>query len=187
MAEFDAVALPADWYADPLGRAVQRYWNGASWTPYVKDEQGNQRVEESPSGGAAPSVAAGERSIVIQNVVQAPQPQPMFSGFMPANPQAKSVGVAALLTVFFGPLGLVYVSVAGGIVLTVITVLTLGLGAIITWPLAIVWSIVGANNHNQRLVAGMQSPQPIHAAAGTYRPAALPAARAVRHDSAGGA
>ena len=39
------VELDAGWYADPHGRAIQRYWNGVAWTSDVVDASGQQRVE----------------------------------------------------------------------------------------------------------------------------------------------
>lgn len=149
------------WYADACGRAVQRYWNGAAWTPYVIDASGQQRIENEPQPGspAAPAASAQGHGIVIQNIVH--QQQPAMVPVISVQPE-KSTGVAVLLTILFGPLGLFYASVAGGAILTAATVLTLGLGIIVTWPAAIVWSIVAVNSHNERVLSVMRAPQPIH-------------------------
>jgi hypothetical protein len=157
--------MPAGWFSDPHGRAVQRYWNGASWTPYVIDSNGQQRVEgqTTPPPHSSPSASAGGNAIVIQNIVQ-PQPNPMLGNFpSTTNPQAKSMGVAVALTVLFGPFGLFYVSVLGGIVLSAITLLSAFFLGILTWPAAIIWAVIGVNQHNAALMLGMQSAQPIHA------------------------
>ena len=60
----------------------------------------------------------------------------------------KSVLVAGLLTILFGPLGLLYVSVAGGLVMLVISTLvaafTFGFGLLVTWPLCVAWGCTAA-------------------------------------------
>lgn len=70
--------------------------------------------------------------------------------------ERKSVGLAFLLTFLFGPLGMLYSTVAGAIIMLVISsvvaVLTLGLGLILTWPLCIVWGCVAANNSTPRRI-----------------------------------
>lgn len=65
----------------------------------------------------------------------------------------KSMTVAVLLTFFFGPLGLMYASVAGGLILMLV-----GLIGLIIWPLllipwlgSIVWAIIAVSNHNSKL------------------------------------
>jgi hypothetical protein len=67
----------------------------------------------------------------------------------------KSVGLAAALGFFFGPLGLLYATVGGAVALffinLVVAALTLGFGLIITWPIAAVWGAVAASQHNARL------------------------------------
>ncbi len=80
--------------------------------------------------------------------------------------QTKSVGVAVILTLLFGGLGVFYVSIAGGIVMGVITaiawlitVATLGLAGFVLVPIvhgiALIWAIVGVNKHNKALVASL--------------------------------
>jgi len=80
--------------------------------------------------------------------------------------QTKSVGVAVILTVLFGGLGVFYVSIVGGIVMGIITaiawlitVATLGIAGFVLVPIvhgiAIIWAIVGVNNHNKKLVASL--------------------------------
>jgi hypothetical protein len=67
----------------------------------------------------------------------------------------KSVGAAVLLALFFGPLGMIYSTVVGALVMFVISLLvavaTLGLGLIITVPICAVWAGIAANSHNNRL------------------------------------
>lgn len=64
----------------------------------------------------------------------------------------KSQGVSFLLTFFFGPLGLLYSSVVGGVILTisafVVGMFTFGVGALLLWPVAIVWGAAATSSFN---------------------------------------
>ena len=70
----------------------------------------------------------------------------------------KSAGVAILLTVLFGPLGMFYSTIAGAIVMIVVSLVvalfTLGFGFILTWPICIVWAAMATSLHNKKLVGG---------------------------------
>lgn len=67
----------------------------------------------------------------------------------------KSVGLSLLLTFFFGPLGLLYSTVTGGIVMflgsAVIALFTAGIGLLFTWPVCMVWGVISVNNYNKGL------------------------------------
>lgn len=69
----------------------------------------------------------------------------------------KSVGISILLTFLFGPLGMLYSTILGALVMFVVSVIvaivTLGLGLLITWPISIIWGAMAASAHNRRLVA----------------------------------
>lgn len=81
-----------------------------------------------------------------------------------ASPQAvivrplKSVGISVLLALVFGPLGMLYSTVLGAIVMFIVNlvalVLTAGLGLVIAWPAGVVWAAMAASNHNKSLVSG---------------------------------
>lgn len=75
----------------------------------------------------------------------------------------KSVAGAVLLALFFGPLGMLYATVTGALVMFVVNLIvgipTLGLGLIVTVPIGAVWAGVSASSHNQRL--GTMSAQAI--------------------------
>jgi hypothetical protein len=73
----------------------------------------------------------------------------------------KSMGIAIILTVLFGPLGMFYSTVIGGVIMLVVTaivfVITLplgGLGVLFTHPVCIVWGAVAASSYNSKLLAG---------------------------------
>lgn len=71
----------------------------------------------------------------------------------------KSVGIALLLTFFFGPLGMLYSTVPGSLVMLVVTMVlaffTLGLSLFLTWPICMIWGAVAVSSHNQKLLAGV--------------------------------
>ncbi len=67
----------------------------------------------------------------------------------------KSVAGAVLLALFFGPLGMLYATVAGALIMFFVSILvavaTLGLGLLITLPICAIWAGVAASSHNNRL------------------------------------
>ncbi len=69
----------------------------------------------------------------------------------------KSVGVAILLTILFGPLGMFYSTTTGGVVMLLITVvfglITLGFSLFITWPICVIWAAISANDSNNSISA----------------------------------
>lgn len=70
----------------------------------------------------------------------------------------KSVGIAILLTVLFGPLGMLYSTVLGAVVMIIVSVvtalLTFGLGLLVTWPVCVIWGAAAATSHNKKLLSG---------------------------------
>jgi hypothetical protein len=80
-------------------------------------------------------------------------PEPAGPGRMPlAEPAPKSVGLAFVLSVLLGPVGLCYVSTNVGLVATALTAATLlvaGAGFVpllVIWPLAVLGSVWGAGH-----------------------------------------
>lgn len=67
----------------------------------------------------------------------------------------KSMGLGILLTLLFGPLGMLYSTILGGIIMLVLgiplVVFTFGIGLAIVWPIAIIWTIVAVNSYNRKL------------------------------------
>ncbi len=76
--------------------------------------------------------------------------------------QSKNMGLAIVLTLLFGGIGLFYATIAGGIIMSILMIitliiafLTLGIGAILFIPLniiCIIWAVVAVNKHNKKLV-----------------------------------
>ena len=64
----------------------------------------------------------------------------------------KSMALAMILTFLFGPLGLLYATVKGGLIMMavsfVVLFITFGIGLLIIMPACIIWAIVAVNNHN---------------------------------------
>lgn len=60
----------------------------------------------------------------------------------------KSVMAAFFLTFLFGPLGLLYATIGGGIFMIIVAIIvgvvTFGLGALVTWPVAMIWGVLAA-------------------------------------------
>ena len=67
----------------------------------------------------------------------------------------KSVAAAFLLAMFFGPLGMLYSTVAGCLMMILLNILivlpTAGLGLLITQPLCVLWAVIAASSYNRRL------------------------------------
>lgn len=87
----------------------------------------------------------------MSNEVQAPAQVVVVSA-------TKNMGVSILLTVLFGPLGMLYSTIPGAIIMAIISVIlgvvTLGIGLLITWPVCIIWGAVATSSHNKKLIAG---------------------------------
>jgi hypothetical protein len=92
----------------------------------------------------------------------APQPMMMVPVYRPMVPvaylpQEKSVGGAIALSFFFGPLGMLYSTVTGAMVMFfagfLFTLATLGLGIFLVWPGCVLWSALAASQHNERVRA----------------------------------
>lgn len=95
----------------------------------------------------------------------------------------KNVGLAILLAFLFGPLGMLYATIPGAIIMffvnIVVAVLTLGLGLFITIPIGVLWAGLAANSHNTRL-------QAVTAQTTVGQPAAAAVAPAAWHDDPDG-
>lgn len=124
---------------------------------------------------ADPSGARRPQAAPLQPYV--PPPGHPGAGPVPVFPMPeKSVGVAFVLTFFFGPLGMLYSTVSGalimlgivlgvsvltGVAIGLITLVTLGVGAVLTvfaplvgialWIASILWGCLAASSHNQRV------------------------------------
>jgi hypothetical protein len=105
-------------------------------------QQPQQQFNQPPQQYGQPQATAVNQ-IMINNVAA-----------VPVGPQ-KSVAVAILLAFFFGPLGLLYATVQGGLIMLLIAIVTLpgvilaGIPQFIVWVACMVWAGVAVSNQNQ--------------------------------------
>lgn len=120
--------------------------------------QGYGNTENYPSVNYSQPLAAP--SPYTQQPPYAPVPQPYVVVNNPAPRPVvimapKSVGTAIVLSLFFGPLGMLYSTVAGGLIMIVVNLIivlpTLGLGLLLTQPICVIWAAVAASTHNSKL------------------------------------
>lgn len=81
-----------------------------------------------------------------------------------ASQPAKSIVLSIVLAFLFGPLGMLYATIVGGLVmlsvylmLVLITFVTFGIGwflFLLAWPTCVLWAALAAHNHNQRAQTG---------------------------------
>lgn len=71
--------------------------------------------------------------------------------------ERKSVALAFILTLLFGPLGMLYSTVLGALVMLVIAAvvggITFGVGLFVVWPICILWGCVAAAGSSRRVIA----------------------------------
>lgn len=65
------------------------------------------------------------------------------------------MGMALLLALLFGPLGMFYATILGAIVMIVLNMITLpltaGLAGLVTWPIGLIWTGVAVKLRNDAL------------------------------------
>jgi hypothetical protein len=139
-------------------------WPGSSQPNYPPQPPPNQTVQgyaytpsyptasyPPPPPAPNPYAPAYGQMQPQQITINNPAPRPVVV-MMP-----KSVGAAIALSFFFGPLGMMYSTVVGGLVMIfvnlIVAIPTLGLGLLITQPICIIWAAVAASQHNSKLYA----------------------------------
>lgn len=72
----------------------------------------------------------------------------------------KSLVLGLILTFFFGPLGMLYSTIMGGLVMLVISGIigffTGGLGLALTWPIQMIWTWMAISTHNKGQAAAVR-------------------------------
>lgn len=118
----------------------------ASVPPQVGREAAPSSVgptRQSVSGQAGPASASSTRRPTQQVVVVA---------------NTKSIGLSIVLTVLFGPLGMLYSTIPGALIMGIASVIlgaiTLGFGLFITWSISIIWGAIATSSYNKALVTG---------------------------------
>jgi hypothetical protein len=84
--------------------------------------------------------------------------QPIYQQSIVIVKKQKSLGVAFLLAFLFGPMGLLYSSVVGGVVMFFlaipVVIFTFGLGLIFfIWPACVIWAIIATNMANNEIMS----------------------------------
>lgn len=69
----------------------------------------------------------------------------------------KSSGIAVLLTILFGPIGMFYSTIIGALIMLPVSIVvgffTAGLGLLVTWPICIIWAAMAASSYNKKLMS----------------------------------
>ena len=67
----------------------------------------------------------------------------------------KSVGVAVLLSMLFGPIGMFYSTILGAIVMLpisfIVGLVTMGFGLLLTFPICAIWAGIAAASYNRSI------------------------------------
>lgn len=70
----------------------------------------------------------------------------------------KSMGVSLILTFLFGPFGMFYSTILGGVIMLIVDIvvgiLTFGIGLIFTWIIQMVWAAISTSMYNSKLMKG---------------------------------
>ena len=115
--------------------------------PYQQPQPPQPQFNQAPQQYGQPQATAVNQ-VMINNVAA-----------VPVGPQ-KSVGVAILLTFLFGPLGLLYATVSGGLIMILVSFLTaplvilFGIPQLAIWIGCMVWAGVAVSNQNQAAIMG---------------------------------
>lgn len=153
---------PVGWdYDSECPERNRRDWDGTSWTEHFKDPGGGPPGAAPAGSSGLPSVAQPAGAMTVQQTVITVGSQ-------------KSVAGAVLLALFFGPLGMLYATVPGALVMfavnIIVAVTTVGVGLLLTIPIGALWAGMAASSHNGRLGGASQIVQ--SPAAATTSPAA---------------
>lgn len=111
--------------------------------PATEPPQLDPQIAAQIAAAQAPQAGVPNITIVNQNTQQTPAVLLI---------REKSMLVAMLLTLFFGPLGMLYSTIAGAIVMFILNLIigipTGGIALIILWPIQLIWTYIGVRNHN---------------------------------------
>ena len=70
--------------------------------------------------------------------------------------RTKSVALSLVLTFFLGPLGMLYSTIRGALVMIALSIpafiITFGHAGFFIWPLSMIWGAWAAHRYNQRLL-----------------------------------
>ena len=148
------------WYADPGAPGQVRYFDGTNWTEHVQPDPSALTIQQvAPPPGQYPQPTHYPHAGQYPHQQAAPYYQPVqqvqVNQISVAPQQEKSVAVALVLTFFFGPRGMLYSTVAGGLIMlaanVVLGTLTFGLFLFISWPIQMIWAATAASKTKQQV------------------------------------
>ena len=68
----------------------------------------------------------------------------------------KSVGISLILTFLFGSIGMLYSTIWGAIIMSIVSIIvatvTLGMGLFIVWPICMIWGALAVASYNKKLL-----------------------------------
>jgi hypothetical protein len=68
----------------------------------------------------------------------------------------KSMGTSLLLTFLFGPIGMIYSTISGALIMLVllllISIYAFGIWLLIIWPIQLIWAAIAVNSYNKRVM-----------------------------------
>ena len=139
--------------ATPPGSAVLIHRDAPS--PRIPDTTPLPPSMATPAHAPSPPpYYAPQTHVHVNQQVQVAPPATVMYG------APKSIGLALVLTFFFGPLGLFYASVAGGFVMLfggiLIAIATGGVAGVFVWIGSMVWAAIAVNNYNTALAVSRQ-------------------------------
>ena len=165
-------------YAAPIPPLTD--WNATQWDPSARGyppatqassaavPQHDPRQQAPHHAAPNPNQQVSHQQNSYQQASYPPGPHPQHqvnvSTTVIVGGASKSVGVALLLTFFFGPLGMLYSTVAGAVVMLfvniVVGLVTYGFGLFLTWPICMIWAATAASSHNSRASTVRYLPSP---------------------------
>jgi|GEM_PF-3505377 len=139
----------------------QSGYNAGAYQPQVPVQYAavQQQPFQAPAMQPAPQVQQGTNAVpsLAEQPQQNQQPGPAYpvQQNVIVMGKAKSVGVAFLLAFLFGPLGLLYASIIGGVVMFFVSIVLFFVipvvGYILAWVMCIIWALIAANQANSNL------------------------------------
>jgi hypothetical protein len=135
--------------------------------PYQPTQsQPSQQYEQAMQPSYGPQQAyVGQYAQGSLQLPQQPNPYPpttQVNVTMQNNPGTiilvgqKSMAVSLLLTFFFGPLGMLYSTILGAVIMTVAALVigffTLGCGLAFIWPVSMIWGAIAVSASNNKLI-----------------------------------
>jgi len=129
-------------------------WLAIGLVVYFSYSVHHSRVRK--QGKVKADVASTKSEAVPDGTIGASASQPVI-----VVASTKSMGLAIVLALLFGPLGLLYSSVLAAVVMFVVSIVvaifTMGIGLLFTNPICAIWAGVAVNTHNKKLL-GISQP-----------------------------